>query len=276
MNIKLEKPLVFFDLETTGLNISKDRIIEISLLKVMEDGTEISKTWLVNPEIPISEEAFTIHGISNEDVKNSPTFAEIGAEILLFLQNCDIAGYNSNKFDLPLLMEEFLRAEIDFDLRGIRFIDVQNIFHKMEPRTLAAAHKFYCKSEMENAHQAEADTRATYNVLKGQLDAYVGSVYEDKKTGIKTAFSNDIIMLSQFSSDNRSVDFSGQILLNDQDEEVFNFGKHKGKLVRDIFKEEPAYYDWMMKSDFPLYTKKLITRILNEVKFENLQNKFKK
>lgn len=276
MNIKLEKPLVFFDLETTGLNISKDRIIEISLLKVMEDGTEISKTWLVNPEIPISEEAFTIHGISNEDVKNSPTFAEIGAEILLFLQNCDIAGYNSNKFDLPLLMEEFLRAEIDFDLRGIRFIDVQNIFHKMEPRTLSAAHKFYCKTEMENAHQAEADTKATYNVLKGQLDAYVGSVYEDKKTGIKTTFANDIKMLSQFSSDNRSVDFAGQILLNDQDEEVFNFGKYKGKRVRDIFRNEPAYYDWMMKSDFPLYTKKVITRILNEVKFENLQNKFKK
>lgn len=276
MNIKLEKPLVFFDLETTGLNISKDRIIEISLLKIMEDGSEISKTWLVNPEIPISEEAFTIHGISNEDVKNSPTFAEIGAEILLFLQNCDIAGYNSNKFDLPLLMEEFLRAEIDFDLRGIRFIDVQNIFHKMEPRTLSAAHKFYCKTEMENAHQAEADTKATYNVLKGQLDAYVGSVYEDKKTGIKTTFANDIKMLSQFSSDNRSVDFAGQILLNDQDEEVFNFGKYKGKRVRDIFRNEPAYYDWMMKSDFPLYTKKVITRILNEVKFENLQNKFKK
>ena len=276
MNIKLEKPLVFFDLETTGLNISKDRIIEISLLKIMEDGSEISKTWLVKPEIPISEEAFTIHGISNEDVKNSPTFAEIGAEILLFLQNCDIAGYNSNKFDLPLLMEEFLRAEIDFDLRGIRFIDVQNIFHKMEPRTLSAAHKFYCKTEMENAHQAEADTKATYNVLKGQLDAYVGSVYEDKKTGIKTTFANDIKMLSQFSSDNRSVDFAGQILLNDQDEEVFNFGKYKGKRVRDIFRNEPAYYDWMMKSDFPLYTKKVITRILNEVKFENLQNKFKK
>lgn len=276
MNIKLDKPLVFFDLETTGLNISKDRIIEISLLKVLEDGTEISKTWMVNPEMPISEEAFAIHGISNEDVKKSPIFAEIAAEIQLFLQNCDLAGYNSNKFDLPLLMEEFLRVGLDFDLRGIRFIDVQNIFHKMEPRTLAAAHKFYCKSEMENAHQAEADTRATYNVLKGQLDTYIGSVYEDKKTGITSTFTNDVKMLSQFSTDNRNVDFAGQILLNDQDEEIFNFGKHKGKSVRSIFTTEPAYYDWMMKSDFPLYTKKVITRILNEVKFENLQNKFKK
>ena len=276
MNIKLEKPLVFFDLETTGLNISKDRIIEISLLKVMVDQSEISKTWLVNPEIPISEDAFAIHGISNEDVKKSPIFADIAAEIQLFMQNCDIAGYNSNKFDLPLLMEEFLRVGIDFDIRGIRFIDVQNIFHKMEPRTLAAAHKFYCKSEMENAHQAEADTRATYNVLKGQLDVYVGSIYEDKKTGITTAFTNDVKMLSQFTSENRFVDFAGQILLNDKDEEIFNFGKHKGKSVRTIFTIEPAYYDWMMKSDFPLYTKKLITRILNEVKFENLQNKFKK
>lgn len=275
MNIKLERPLVFFDLETTGLNISKDRIIEISLLKIMENGIEISKTYKVNPEIEISEEAFAIHGISNEDLIDAPTFSEIAAEIEQFLKNCDLAGYNSNKFDIPLLMEEFLRVNIDFDLRDVRFIDVQNIFHKMEPRTLAAAHKFYCKTEMENPHQAEADTRATYNVLKGQLDAYNGVLYEDKKTGKTIEFSNNIKMLSDFSTENRSVDFAGQIILNENDEEIFNFGKHKGKSVRDIFTKEPAYYDWMIKSDFPLYTKKVITRILNEMKFENLQKKFK-
>lgn len=275
MNIKLERPLVFFDLETTGLNISKDRIIEISLLKIMENGTEISITYKVNPEIEISEEAFAIHGISNEDLIDAPTFSEIAAEIEQFLKNCDLAGYNSNKFDIPLLMEEFLRVNIDFDLRDVRFIDVQNIFHKMEPRTLAAAHKFYCKTEMENPHQAEADTRATYNVLKGQLDAYNGVLYEDKKTGKTIEFSNNIKMLSDFSTENRSVDFAGQIILNENDEEIFNFGKHKGKSVRDIFTKEPAYYDWMIKSDFPLYTKKVITRILNEMKFENLQKKFK-
>lgn len=275
MNIKLERPLVFFDLETTGLNISKDRIIEISLLKIMENGTEISITYKVNPEIEISEEAFAIHGISNEDLIDAPIFSEIAAEIEQFLKNCDLAGYNSNKFDIPLLMEEFLRVNIDFDLRDVRFIDVQNIFHKMEPRTLTAAHKFYCKTEMENPHQAEADTRATYNVLKGQLDAYNGVLYEDKKTGKTIEFSNNIKMLSDFSTENRSVDFAGQIILNENDEEIFNFGKHKGKSVRDIFTKEPAYYDWMIKSDFPLYTKKVITRILNEMKFENLQKKFK-
>lgn len=274
MNIKLDRPLVFFDLETTGLNISKDRIIEISLLKIMENGTEISKTYLVNPEMEISEDAFSVHGISNEDLLDAPVFAAIAPEIEQFLKNCDLAGYNSNKFDIPLLMEEFLRVNIDFDLRDVRFIDVQNIFHKMEPRTLAAAHKFYCKTEMENSHQAEADTRATYNVLKGQLDAYNGVQYEDKKTGKTIEFSNNIKMLSDFSTENRNVDFAGQIILNENDEEIFNFGKHKGKSVRDIFTKEPPYYDWMIKSDFPLYTKKVITRILNEMKFENLQKKF--
>lgn len=274
MNLKLERPIVFFDLETTGLNIGKDRIIEISLLKILVDGTEISKTYRVNPEIPITEEAFGIHGISNEEIKNAPLFAAIAPEIADFMKNCDLAGYNSNKFDIPLLIEEFLRVEVDFDLRGVRFIDVQNIFHKMEPRTLAAAHKFYCKSEIENPHQAEADTRATFNVLKGQLDLYLGSAYEDKKTGNTTVFSNDVKMLSDFSSDNRNVDFIGQIILDENDQEIFNFGKHKGKFVRHIFAKEPAYYDWMMKAEFSRYTKIVITRIFNEVKFDQLQKKF--
>ncbi|HPE39655.1 MAG TPA: 3'-5' exonuclease [Bacteroidales bacterium] len=276
MNIKLERPLVFFDLETTGLNIGKDRIIEISLLKILVDGTEISKTYKVNPEIPITEEAFAVHGVSNEDIKNAPLFKTIAHEIAEFMKDCDLAGYNSNKFDIPLLIEEFLRVDIDFDLRGVRFIDVQNIFHKMEPRTLAAAHKFYCKSEIENPHQAEADTRATFNVLKGQIEVYKGTEYVDKKTGIKTLFSNDVKMLSEISSDNRNVDFVGQIILDENDQEIFNFGKHKGKFVRQIFAKEPAYYDWMMKADFSRYTKKVITRIFNEIKFEQLQIKFKK
>lgn len=275
MKLILERPLVFFDLETTGLNIGKDKIIEIALLKVNPDGSEEIKTWLVNPEMQISEEALAIHGISNDDLKDKPTFVQIAKEILSFLDNCDLAGYNSNKFDLPLLMEEFLRVGLDFDIRGRKFIDVQNIFHKMEPRTLTAAYKFYCNQELVDAHQAESDTRATYEVLKGQLELYQGQKHEDKKSGVVSEIQNNISMLSSFTSDNRSVDFAGQILFNDKDEEIFNFGKHKGLHVRQIFKQEPAYYDWMMKADFPLYTKKIITRIFNEVKFDNLQNKFK-
>lgn len=275
MKLILERPLVFFDLETTGLNIGKDKIIEIALLKVMPDGSEELKTWLVNPEIQISAEAFAVHGISNEDLKDKPTFTQIASEVLSFLDNCDLAGYNSNKFDLPLLMEEFLRVGLDFDIRGRRFIDVQNIFHKMEPRTLSAAYKFYCNQELIDAHQAESDTRATYQVLKGQLDFYNGQKYEDKKSGIVSEIENSVLMLSGFTSDNRNVDFAGQILFNENDEEIFNFGKYKGTQVRKVFTQEPAYYDWMMKADFPLYTKKIITRIFNEVKFENLQNKFK-
>lgn len=275
MKLILERPLVFFDLETTGLNIGKDKIIEIALLKVNPDGSEEIKTWLVNPEMQISEEALAIHGISNDDLKDKPTFVQIAKEILSFLDNCDLAGYNSNKFDLPLLMEEFLRVGLDFDIRGRKFIDVQNIFHKMEPRTLTAAYKFYCNQELVDAHQAESDTRATYEVLKGQLELYQGQKHEDKKSGVVSEIQNNISMLSSFTSDNRSVDFAGQILFNDKDEEIFNFGKHKGLHVRQVFKQEPAYYDWMMKADFPLYTKKIITRIFNEVKFDNLQNKFK-
>lgn len=275
MKLTLERPLVFFDLETTGLNIGKDKIIEIALLKVMPDGTEEIKTWRVNPEIAISEEAFSIHGISNEDLKDKPTFGQIANEVQDFLTNCDLAGYNSNKFDLPLLMEEFLRVDIDFDIRGRRFIDVQSIYHKMEPRTLSAAYKYYCNEEFKNPHQAESDTRATYHVLKGQLDLYLGANHEDKKSGAITQIQNDVKMLSAFSSDHRNVDFAGQIIFNDKDEEIFNFGKHKGVQVRKIFQQEPAYYDWMMKAEFPLYTKKIITRIFNEVKFENFQNKFK-
>lgn len=273
MKLKLERPLVFFDLETTGLNISKDQIVEISLLKVFPDQTEISKTYRVKPDVKISDEAFAIHGISNEDVINEPNFAQIGTEIALFMQNCDIAGYNSNKFDLPLLMEEFLRVDINFDLRGIRFIDVQNIFHKMEPRTLSAAYKFYCNAELENAHQAEADTIATYNVLKGQLDLYEGQIYQDKKNGNSVTISNDVKMLSNFTSDNRSVDFAGHIVFDENDIEIFNFGKHKGKSVKDVFIEEPAYYNWMKKSDFPRFTKKVIDQIWTEMKLSDLKNK---
>ncbi len=273
MNLKLERPLVFFDLETTGLNISKDQIVEISLLKVFPDQTEMSKTYRVKPDVKISDEAYAIHGISNEDVINEPNFAQIGTEIALFMQNCDIAGYNSNKFDLPLLMEEFLRVNINFDLIGVKFIDVQNIFHKMEPRTLSAAYKFYCNAELENAHQAEADTKATYNVLKGQLDLYEGQMYQDKKNGSSVAISNDVKMLSYFTSDNRNVDFAGHIVFDENDIEIFNFGKYKGKSVKEIFTKEPAYYDWMKKSDFPRFTKKVIEQIWTEMKLTDLKNK---
>lgn len=274
MNLKLQRPLVFFDLETTGLNVGKDKIIEISLLKVMPDGTEICKTQLLNPGIHIPEVTTEVHHITDLDVQGKPTFEEVADEIQDFMKDCDLAGFNSNKFDLPLLVEEFLRIGKDFDLRNRLCIDVQNIFHRMEPRNLAAAYRFYCQDEMENAHEAEADTRATYEVFKGQLEKYAGKEYTDFKTKKVQPFPEDIKSLSEFSSENRHVDFAAHIVLNDADEEIFNFGKYKGKSVREIFTKEPSYFDWMMKSEFPLYTKKVIQQIFMEIKYEQLQNKF--
>jgi len=266
MKLQLSRPIVFFDVETTGLNIGKDKIIELALLKVNPDGSEEEKVWRVNPEIPISKEAESVHGICNADLKDKPVFVEIADEILHFLENSDLAGYNSNKFDLPLLVEEFLRAGIDFDLRDKKCIDVQNIFHKMEPRNLSAAYRFYCQKELTDAHQALADTRATFEVLKGQLDKYEGKTHEDAKTGKITPLENNVKMLSDFSRENRTVDFAGHIVFNEKDEEVFNFGKYKGTPVTKVFTIEPPYYDWMMKADFPLYTKKIITRIYKDLK----------
>jgi len=266
MNLSLTRPLVFFDVETTGLNVGKDKIIELALLKINPDGSEEEKVWRINPEMPISKEAEAVHGISNADLKNEPVFAEIADEVIQFLKNCDLAGYNSNKFDLPLLVEEFLRLNKEFDIMDRQCIDVQNIFHKMEPRNLKAAYRFYCQKELTDAHQALADSRATFEILKGQLAKYKGKTHEDAKTRKITTINNDVATLSNFSREHRTVDFAGHIVFNENDDEVFNFGKYKGVPVKKVFAIEPPYYDWMMKADFPLYTKKIITRIFREGK----------
>jgi len=261
MKLNLTKPLAVFDLETTGTNVGTDRIVEISIIKIHPDGREETLTRRVNPGIPIPPEVTAIHGISDDDVKDEPTFAMLAPLLNQFLANCDLGGYNSNKFDIPLLVEEFLRAEVDFDIKGRRFVDVQNIFHKMEPRTLKAAYKFYCNKEIVNAHSAEADTRATYEVLLSQIQRYQGAEYADKDGKISTPVTNDIKALHEFSFQNRNADLVGHIIFNDKNQEVFNFGKYKGRPVAEIFSIEPSYYDWMMKADFPLYTKKIITGI---------------
>ena len=266
MNLSLTRPIVFFDVETTGLNVGKDKIIELALLKINPDGSEEEKVWRINPQMTIAKEAEAVHGISNNDLKNEPVFAELADEILAFLKNCDLAGYNSNKFDLPLLVEEFLRVDKDLDLRDVNCVDVQNIFHKMEPRNLKAAYRFYCQKELTDAHQALADTRATFEVFKGQLDKYVGEKHEDAKTGKITVLENDMKLLCSFSRENRTVDFAGHIVFNEKDEEVFNFGKYKGVTVQKVFTMEPPYYDWMMKADFPLFTKKIITKIYRDTR----------
>jgi len=248
LDLKLKRPIVFLDIETTGLNVSTDRIIEISLLKISPNGKEQWMTARVNPEIPIPPKVTEIHGITDGDVADSPTFREIAKNLAAFLEGCDLAGYNAIKFDIPVLAEEFLRTNTDFNFRKRKYIDVQVIFHKKEQRTLKAAYQFYCNKEQENAHSAESDTAATYEVLKAQLDRY-GDL------------ENDVEKLAEFSSFNNSADFAGRIILDENGAEVFNFGKHKGRLVEEVFKEEPSYYSWMMNGDFPLYTKKVLTEI---------------
>lgn len=261
MDLNLTKPIVFFDLETTGTNIIKDRIVEIGMLKVLPEGQEEIYTQRINPQIPVSAEAQSVHGLSNEDLKNEPAFAEVGNDIAAFIGKSDLAGYNLNRFDVPLLVEEFLRNEIPFDIENRRVVDVQNIFHKMEQRTLKAAYKFYCHKNLEDAHSAEADTRATYEILKSMIERYQDVEYEDKKGNKSTPVINDMEALASFSKYHRHADLMGQIVYNNDDKEVFNFGKHKGKLVEEVFRKEPQYYDWMMKADFPNSTKKLITAI---------------
>ncbi len=261
MELKLTRPLAFFDIETTGINIVTDRIVEISILKILPNGEKDLRTHRINPTVHIPEEVIAIHGITDEDVKDCPKFVELAPNIHQFLSNCDLAGYNSNKFDIPFLVEEFLRAGIDFELKGRRFVDIQNIFHKMEQRTLIAAYKFYCNKELVGAHGAEADTLATYEVLKAQIERYHDTEYTDKDKEKIIPIKNDVQALHDFSFNSNFADFVGHIVFNKQQIEVFNFGKHKGKPVEDIFRIEPSYYDWMMKSDFPLFTKKLITVI---------------
>ncbi|SFC25614.1 DNA polymerase-3 subunit epsilon [Zunongwangia mangrovi] len=248
MELKLTKPICFFDLETTGTNLAKDRIVEIAILKVYPNGNKESRTWLVNPEMEIPKEVIAIHGISNEKVANEPTFKELSKQIYDMIKGCDLGGYNSNRFDIPLLAEELLRADIDFDMKNMLAVDVQTIFHKKEQRTLAAALKFYCGKDLIDAHSAAADTEATYEVLKSQLDKY-----ED--------LENDIKWLSQYSARKNFADFAGFISFNKKGEEVFSFGKYKGKLVEEVLEKEPGYFGWLQNADFPLYTKKVLTAI---------------
>ncbi len=248
MQLNLKNPLVFFDLETTGTDIAKDRIIEISYVKVFPNGKEESKTIRINPEIPIPPASTAVHGITDDDVKDCPLFKNVAKQLAAQIEGCDLAGYNSNRFDIPLLAEEFLRAGVDIDLTRRKFIDVQTIFHKMEQRTLAAAYKFYCQKTLEHAHTAAADAMATYEVLKAQLDRYPN-------------LKNDMAFLSEFSSFTNNVDFAGRMIYNGKGKEVFNFGKYKGRLVEEIFKQDPAYYGWMMGGDFPLNTKQKLTEI---------------
>lgn len=261
MELNLTKPIAFFDLETTGIRVATDRIVEISIVRQQVDGTIDIKTLRINPEMHIPPEVTEIHGIRDEDVKDCPTFKMVARELAHFLENCDLAGYNSNHFDIPLLVEEFLRADVDFDLKGRRFVDVQNIFHKMEPRNLSAAYKFYCAKEMVNAHSAEADTLATFEILKAQLDRYAEVLFKDRKGNLSQPVVNDIKALSDFSYSTKAVDLIGHIVYNEKNVEVFNFGKHKGKAVTQVLRDEPSYYDWMMRGEFPLSTKKVLTML---------------
>lgn len=248
MRLNLKNPIIFFDLETTGINIASDRIVEISYLRVDLNGNETEKTLRVNPGIPIPEKATEVHGITDDDVKDAPGFNEVARSLARDFEGCDLAGYNSVRFDIPLLAEEFLRAGVDIDLKRKKFVDVQVIFMKMEPRTLSAAYKFFTGKELSEAHSAAADTRATYEVLQAQLDRYDN-------------LENDVASLAEFSAHNRNVDFAGRIVYDDHDVEVFNFGKYKGRPVKEILAQDPGYYGWMMNGDFPLYTKKVLTSI---------------
>ncbi len=261
MQLLLKNPVVFLDLETTGINIVNDRIVEIALLKIHRNGSEEEMDLRINPEMPIPKESSVIHGIYDEDVKDKPTFKEVAKNLAKFMEGCDLAGFNSNRFDIPLLAEEFLRADIDVDLKKRKFIDVQAIFHKMEKRTLAAAYKFYCNQKLLDAHNAMADTRATYEVLKAQIEMYNGVEYEDHKGAKSLPIINDMEKLSEFSCYDRNADFVGRIIYNDDGVEVFNFGKNKGVPVEQVLTEQPGYFGWIMNSEFPLYTKKVLTQI---------------
>ncbi len=247
MNLNLTRPIIFFDLETTGTNISKDRIVELSYVKVLPDGSEESRSRRINPEMHIPEASTAVHHITDEDVAEAPTFRQIAKSLLEIFEGCDIAGFNSNRFDVPVLMEEFARAGMNFNINDRRFIDVQNIFHKMEQRTLVAAYRFYCGKKLEGAHSAEADTRATYEVLKAQLDRYPD-------------LRNDVEYLADFSRMGKNIDLAGRIVYNDDNQPTFNFGKHKGKTLREVWERERGFFDWILQGDFPKNTKDVILR----------------
>ena len=278
MQLHLEKPIVFFDLETTGVNVGQDHIVQICLHKVLPNGTTQTITHLIRPvdaqgkTVHIPEVTTNIHGISDADVADKPSFRELASEIAAFIGDADLAGYNSNKFDVPLLVEEFLRADYPFDLKCRRRVDVQNIFHKMEQRTLKAAYRFYCNKELEGAHSADADTLATYEVLMAQLDRYHDVEYTAPDGTVSKPIVNDIEALSRFSTVNPWADLTGFIGYDPQKREVFNFGKHNGKQVEKVFNDEPSYYDWMMKSEFPLSTKACITEIWHRMRDKKLND----
>ncbi|WP_417361181.1 exonuclease domain-containing protein [Galbibacter sp.] len=248
MELKLTRPICFFDLETTGIDVAKDRVVEISILKVFPNGNKESKTWLVNPQMPIPAESSAIHGITDERVKDEPTFKELSKTIYTMIKDSDLAGFNSDRFDIPVLAEEMLRSDIDFDMGSRVSVDVQTIFHKMEQRTLSAAYKFYCGKSLVDAHSAAADTNATYEVLKSQLDRY-------------DELENDMKSLAEFTTRRVTADFAGFIAFDDDGVEVFAFGKHKGKKVEDVLEQEPGYFGWILNADFPRYTKKVLTAI---------------
>ena len=248
MELSLTRPLCFFDLETTGVNVAKDRVVEISILKVFPNGNKESKTWLVNPEMPIPPQTTAVHGITDEKVANEPIFKQLSKDIYKMIKGSDLAGFNSDRFDIPLLAEEMLRAEIDVDFKKYLTVDVQTIFHKMEKRNLSAAYKFYCGKDLDNAHSAEADTNATYQVLKSQIEKY-------------DELENDVSKLSAFSTRRKSVDFAGFVIVDADGDAAFNFGKHKGKKVVEVLERESGYFSWLLNADFPRYTKKVLTSI---------------
>ena len=266
MKLNLKKPIVFFDLETTGINISHDRIVEISMLKISPNGNKESKTWLVNPEMEIPKESSDIHGITNKKIAEEPTFKELAPKGIEMMAGCDLAGFNSNRFDIPLLAEEMLRTGFEFCMKNRLAVDVQTIFHKKEQRTLTAGYKFYCDKDLTDAHSAEADTMATYEIFLAQLEKY-----EDLGTDIKT--------ISEFSYHKKRADFAGFILFNEEEEEIFSFGKYKGQRVVDVLKTNKGYFSWMYNADFPLYTKQILKQIKDRMSgsnytLEDLQKKF--
>ena len=256
MPLQLQRPIAFIDLETTGVNLSTDRIVEVAIIKILQDGTRQVKRKLINPEMPIPAVTTEIHGITNEMVKDAPTFKQAGNELKQFIENCDLGGYNSNRFDIPMLMEEFLRAGMDVDLSLRKMVDVQHIFYTMEPRTLTAAYKYYCEKELINAHSAEADVDATIDVLMAQLNRY-------------PQLGNTVESILGAIGEEKIVDYARRFLFDTKGVEVFNFGKHKGRPVVDVLKAEPQYYDWMMRGDFPLHTKQKLTEILNRTLLKN-------
>lgn len=249
MKLNLKRPIIFFDLETTGLDIAKDRIVELCYIRVEPNGNEEARSMRINPEMHIPEVASSVHGITDDDVKDCPTFADVAPQLAATFEGCDLAGFNSNRFDLPLLAEEFMKAGVNIDLSHVQAIDVQNIYHKLEKRTLAAAYKFYCGRDLENAHSALADTQATYEVLQAQLDHYPNDL------------QNDVDFLAEFSRMNRNIDFAGRFVYDESGKELINFGKYKGKAIKDVLSRDPGYYSWIMQGDFALNTKQVLTKL---------------